>query len=238
MTKITFKDIILFEDDDYILINKPSQISTLDERSGSGPSILELARSYISTAQVCHRLDKETTGALAIAKNPEGYRSLSMQFEDRQVKKTYHAICDGLHNFKEHVVNTPILALPKGTVKIDNRQGKPAETIFDTIKTFKFHTLVSCTPVTGRMHQIRIHLSSIQAPISGDEQYGGKPFFLSSVKRKFNLKKDTDELPLFRRVALHAYALSFKNLKGELVSVQAPYPKDLSVFISQLEKNM
>jgi 23S rRNA pseudouridine955/2504/2580 synthase len=237
MVKIEFKDLILFEDQDYIVINKPSQISTLDDRAGDTTSILSLARAYHPESQMNHRLDKETTGALAIAKNPEAYRALSIQFEDRKVKKIYHAVCDGIHNFKDHTVKHAILTLTKGVVKIDNREGKPAETIFNTLNTFKSHTLVSCMPVTGRMHQIRIHLTSINAPITGDEQYGGKPFFLSSVKKKFNLKKDTDELPLFRRVALHAYALEFSLMNCELVKVKAPYPKDFKILIHQLEKN-
>ncbi|MDQ3394076.1 MAG: pseudouridine synthase [Bacteroidota bacterium] len=237
MAKINFDDLIIFEDQDYIVINKPSQISTLDDRSGTGASILGMARKYHPDAQMNHRLDKETTGALAIAKNPEAYRALSIQFEDRKVKKIYHALCDGLHNFKDHVVKSAILTLTKGTVKIDNKEGKPAETIFNTLHAYKRHTLVACMPITGRMHQIRIHLSSIKAPITGDEQYGGKPFFLSSVKKKFNLKKDTEELPLFRRVALHANALSFTLMNGEVVEITAPYPKDFQILINQLEKN-
>jgi 23S rRNA pseudouridine955/2504/2580 synthase len=237
MPKLNFKDLILFEDQDYIVINKPSHVATLDERSGDQTNILALARKHISSAQVAHRLDKETTGALAIAKNPEAYRSLSMQFEHREVKKIYHAVCDGLHNFKDHSVNAPILPLEKGIVKINFREGKPAETILNTLATYKSHTLVSCMPVSGRMHQIRIHLSYIGAPITGDEQYGGQPFFLSSIKKKFNLKKDTDELPLFRRVALHARSLSFRLRNEEMVEVEAPYPKDFNILIIQLEKN-
>jgi len=134
-------------------------------------------------------------------------------------------------------VDLPIMALTKGVVKIDKKEGKPAETVFNTLNTYKLHTLVSCMPITGRMHQIRIHLSSIKAAITGDEQYGGKPFFLSSVKKKFNLKKDTEELPLFRRVALHAHALAFTLINGESVEIIAPYPKDFHILIHQLEKN-
>jgi 23S rRNA pseudouridine955/2504/2580 synthase len=87
------------------------------------------------------------------------------------------------------------------------------------------------------MHQIRIHLSTLNASITGDEQYGGKPFFLSTLKRGFNLKKETEELPIIKRMALHAFSLTFKNLAGEEKTVEAPYPKDMRVLIKQLGEN-
>jgi 23S rRNA pseudouridine955/2504/2580 synthase len=236
MNKINFRDIIMFENNDYMIINKPPHVSTLDDRNDPY-SILALAKEYNESAQVCHRLDKETSGALAIAKNPEAYRHLSIQFEQRTVKKIYHAVVEGIHSYKEHLVNAPIQILPKGHVKIDYNDGKPAQTEFDTIKAYRTNTLVECKPVTGRMHQIRIHLAYMKAPIVSDVQYGGKMFYLSSIKKKFNLKKDTDELPLISRVALHAFALEFDLLNGERAKVEAPYPKDFNVLIKQLEKN-
>ncbi len=84
-----FKDLILFENDDYIVVNKPPFIASLDERGAAGEvNILRLAKQYSADAQVCHRLDKETSGAIVIAKNPEAYRNLAMQFERRKVKKS------------------------------------------------------------------------------------------------------------------------------------------------------
>jgi 23S rRNA pseudouridine955/2504/2580 synthase len=236
--RIQFKDIILFENDDYIVINKPAGLATLDERNADNPlSILRLAKSYSPDAQVGHRLDKETSGILAIAKNAPAYRHLAMQFEHRQVKKTYHAVVDGRHSFEEVSVYLPILPLRDGMVKIDRQFGKIAETIFNSLQLYRNHTLVQCEPITGRMHQIRIHLSCLKAPIVCDELYGGKQLYLSTLKRKFNLKKDTDERPLINRVALHAYALNFSLLNNEPIQIIAPYPKDLDVLITQLAKN-
>jgi 23S rRNA pseudouridine955/2504/2580 synthase len=233
--KIRFKDLILFEDEDYLVINKPAFISTLDDRHDD-LSIISMAREYVESAQVCHRLDKETSGALLIAKHPEAYRSASMQFEHRQVKKVYHAVCDGIHDFREVKVSLPIYATNKGVVKISKREGKDALTYVNTLKAYRKYTLVECQPVTGRMHQIRIHLSSLGAPISGDEQYGGKLFYLSALKKTYNLKKDAEEQPLIKRVALHAQALSFELFNHGDVSVEAPYPKDFAVVLKQLEK--
>lgn len=237
--KLNFKDLIIFENDDYIAINKPPYISTLDERAkGEFISLLRMAKTYHPDAQVCHRLDKETSGVLLFARNPEAYRHTAIQFEHRQITKVYHAVSVGIHDFKGIQVYLPILALKTGLVKIDRTEGKEAETIFDTIAVYKAHTLIECLPITGRMHQIRIHLSCLKAPIVNDMDYGGKPIFLSEIKRDFRLKKDTDELPLISRVALHARALNFELMDGNRVTVEAPYPKDIRALVTQLERNL
>ncbi|HSZ26421.1 MAG TPA: pseudouridine synthase [Cytophagaceae bacterium] len=232
-----FKDLILFEDEDYILVNKPPYVSTLDDRADTF-NIKKMARAYSDDAQVCHRLDKETSGVLAIAKNPEAYRHLAIQFEDRKVTKEYHAVVDGVQDFQDVNVYLPIHAQNNGIVKIDRVNGKLAETFFNTIRAYKKHTLVQCLPITGRMHQIRIHLTCLKAPIVCDEQYGGKMIYLSELKKKgFNLKQNTEEQPLIKRVALHAYSLKFTQLNGKELTVVAPYPKDFDVLVKQLEKH-
>jgi 23S rRNA pseudouridine955/2504/2580 synthase len=233
-SRIKFEDLLLFENDDFILVNKPPFLSTLEDRNEK-INLLRLARTYTPDAQVCHRLDKDTSGVLAIAKNPVAYRHLSMQFEKREVTKVYHAVVDGIHRFDETVVDLPILKQPDGMAKISKREGKPAVTFFTSIQPFRHHTLVACKPVTGRMHQIRLHISHLGAPITGDELYGGKPFFLSQVKRKFNLKKDTEEEPLIKRMALHAFSLEFRDLSESTKIVEAPYPKDMQVLVKQLQ---
>ena len=236
MKKPKFEDIIVFENEHYLLVNKPAHMSTLEDRNDPD-NMLAWARDYVADAQACHRLDKETSGMLAFAKNPEAYRHLAIQFENRLVQKVYHAIADGIHDFKEEKVSLPIKLMGKGIVQISRQEGKPAETWLQTLQAYREHTLIECRPVTGRMHQIRIHLSALHAPISGDETYGGKPLLLSKLKRKFNLKKDTEELPIIKRVALHAYELRFEDVSGEKLAVQAPYPKDFAVAVKQLEKN-
>jgi len=234
--KVKFEDIVLFENDNYVVVNKPAFIATLEDRN-EPVNLLQLARQFHSDAQVCHRLDKETSGALAIARNPEAYRNLSMQFEHREVTKVYHAVVDGLPQFKDFLVDAPIVKQDDGTVRISARDGKPAQTWLNSLKSFRMHTLVECKPVTGRTHQIRIHLSVSGAPIMGDAQYGGREFYLSQVKRGFNLKKDTEEQPFMKRMALHAFSLSFRDVNGEVVMVEAPYHKDMAALVKQLEMN-
>jgi 23S rRNA pseudouridine955/2504/2580 synthase len=134
------------------------------------------------------------------------------------------------------LVDRNIHATNKGIAKI-TKEGKPAQTVFNTLKTYFAHSLIECKPITGRLHQIRVHLAHLKAPICGDDTYGGKPLYLSALKRRFNLKKGTDELPIMQRVSLHAYAIGFKGLKEESISIEAPYPKDFDVVVKQLEKN-
>lgn len=231
-----FTDLILFEDDDFIVVNKPPFIPSLDDRNTDDMSMLRLAKRYADDAQICHRLDKETSGALIFAKNPEAYRSASMQFERRKVNKIYHALIDGHHTFQDLLVDLPILTLGKGTVTISRQEGKRAETLFKSLVFFKHYTLVECKPVTGRMHQIRIHLATQRASIAGDETYGGKPFLLSKIKRGYRLGKDEEEQPVLKRFALHAYEVTFTLMNGEAKTIHAPYPKDFETALKLLEK--
>ncbi|WP_207420874.1 RluA family pseudouridine synthase [Desertivirga brevis] len=230
-------DITLFENDDLVVVNKPPFISSLHEREGGDINMLNIARKTIPDAQVCHRLDKETSGCLIIAKNPETYRFISMQFEHRQIKKVYHAVVNGTHVFNDLEIDLPILNLGNKNVSINKLEGKPAQTIFNSIKYFKHYTLIECQPITGRMHQIRIHLATQRASIAGDEMYGGKPVFLSHLKRGYHLGKDQEELPIMKRFALHAKELNFKINETEVVKIEAPYPKDFATLVKLLEKH-
>lgn len=229
---IRFKELILHEDKDYLIIDKPPGLSTLEDRVDT-QNLLAMARAYEPEAQAAHRLDKDTSGVLAFARNPEAYRHLSMQFEHRTVAKVYHAVVDGRREFKDETVTASILKQPDGNVKLTSK-GKDAETRFKTLEIFRYHTLVECRPLTGRMHQIRIHLASLGAPITGDSLYGGKPFLVSSVKRNYHLKKDTEEQPLMQRMALHAFSLEFRGLGGFTILCESPYPRDMAALLKQL----
>ncbi len=233
---LTFEDIILHEDEDYIVINKPPYLSTLEDRNDP-LNVLQLAKSYHEEAQVCHRLDKETSGILVIAKHQEAYRHFSILLEKRQVKKVYHAVVAGIHEFDNVSADQPIHSTNSKS-RIDFREGKPSLTLLSTLETFKHHTLVKCFPVTGRLHQIRVHLAHQRTPIICDPVYGGEYIYLSDLKRNFNLSKDVEqEKPIIPRVALHAHNLAFYTLNSEeTLEISAPYPKDYAVLIKQLRK--
>ena len=231
-----FEDLILFENDNLIVVNKPAFLSSLDEREGGDINLLRLAKQYSDDAQICHRLDKETSGAIIIAKTPEAYRLVSMQFEHRKVKKVYHALINGTHIFEDLHVDLPILNLGNKNVAINRQEGKPAVTVFNSLTFYKHYTLVECQPITGRMHQIRIHLASQRASIAGDEMYGGTPVYLSEIKRKYHLGKDQDELPIMKRFSLHAREISFMIDDKTKLTFEAPYPKDFATMIKLLDK--
>lgn len=231
---MAIRDFILHQDEDYIILNKPPGLATLEDRNDP-VNLLALVRELEPQAQVGHRLDKDTSGVLVVARHPAAYRHISMQFEGRQVNKTYHAVADGLHRFDAVEVDRAILVQKDGMVRIASA-GKAAQTFFQTLETFQFHTLLECRPITGRMHQIRIHAAFLQAPLSGDSLYGGKPVFLSQLKAGFKLKKEAEEEPLMKRMALHAYSIEFQDIEGKNLRFTAPYPKDFRALLNQLQR--
>ncbi len=229
-------DLTLFANDDFLILNKPPFLATLDERAGGAPNMLRLVRQEVPDAQMAHRLDKETSGALAVALHPAAYRHLSMQFEAHTVQKLYHAVANGVHHFQDELVARSVEVSPRGGKARLAYNGKEAETYFTTLETFRRHTLVACRPITGRMHQIRLHLMYKNALIVGDDLYGAEPLFLSSLKRNFNLAQGTEEQPVIQRFALHAHELAFRGMNDEEIRVEAPYPKDFAVLVKLLRQ--
>jgi 23S rRNA pseudouridine955/2504/2580 synthase len=224
---------IIAETDHWVAINKPPYVPSLPERGKyTAESVLEWSRKRWSDSILCHRIDRETSGALLIAKDAETYRHVSMQFEKRQIEKIYHAIVDGVVEFQDFWVDLPINTDNLNNIKIDKQFGKLAQTHFQTLETFRHFTLLECKPKTGRLHQIRVHLSSQNAKIAADELYGSKTPMLSLVKRKIS----GEDRPLIQRFALHARELVFKDLEEQTISIQAEYPNDFGVFLKLLDK--
>ncbi len=232
---VPFKSLIIEEDEHFIFINKPAHYSSLDDRHSDVFSIIRQAKKYDENLQLCHRLDKETSGILVIAKNETVYREMSMCFENRLVEKVYHAVVAGVLNVQDQKIILPLGQTAKGVAKVDMQDGKPSTTIVSTLKAFRHYTLMACKPVTGRLHQIRIHLASQNFPLVADETYGGKMPFLSHIKPKFKEGKWSNEEPMMKRVALHAYSIHFTLFEKEY-NVVAPYPKDFAVLLKLLEK--
>lgn len=231
----SIKELLLDETEDFMIANKPPFLSTLEDRKDP-VDVLSLARDYISTSKVCHRLDKETSGALVIAKNDDFYKYMAGCFEHRDVTKLYHTLVEGRHEIDELVLEKPIYS-SNSRSRIDFADGKPSITMVKTIEIYKMHTLLACMPFTGRMHQIRVHLADAKMPICGDDFYGGKPIFLSHFKRNFTIGKNREETPMMPRLSLHAAGLAFPLPSGKKYSIKAPYPKDFMATLRQLEKN-
>ncbi len=234
MKSLEIRESIIFENEDFLAINKPAGIATLDDRADV-VNILALAKGMLPEIQVCHRLDKDTSGVLVMAKNPESYRHLSLQFQNREVVKIYHAVAQGQTDFDNFKVEVPLIVKSKGLVKWDTKLGKPSTTFFTTLENYKACSLLECKPVTGRRHQIRVHLKYAKHPIVSDTMYEGEFIYLSQIKRKYKPGR-REETPMISRVALHAFSISFKSLDGNLVQIEAPYPRDYTILLKQLEK--
>jgi len=233
-----FKDWIIFEDDYLILINKPKGITSLSERNDPQSGLLELAKKqYHKDLQLCHRLDKMTTGVLIFAKNPEVYRNISLQFQKKQVKKIYWALVSGVHYYQDHEINLPF-TLNANKIKVDFQNGKKATTIVNTIYNFKNYTLVECQPITGRTHQIRVHLALIKSPIVGDYEYGGQDLFLSEIKRNYKRSKKTEtELSLNHSYLLHSRSIQFSHPHSqEIIHFEANLPENFKLCLDMLKK--
>lgn len=234
LKKISFPELIIHQDNDFTIINKPPFIASLEDRNDP-INILQLARMENPDAQVCHRLDKETSGLLVIANHNDAYKHFADLLQNREVKKVYHAVLTGTHAFRSLEADEPLFSSSNKS-RVDFRNGKPSLTLIESLEIFKKHTLIKCFPVTGRMHQIRAHLAHHNATIVQDLYYGGSPAYLSEIKRNFNHKKWEEENPMINRVALHAMNLAFKTIDGTVLEIEAPYPKDFEVLLKQLRK--
>lgn len=224
---------IIKETPDWVCVFKPPFVPTMPERGKyTAEPVIEWAQKRWETAILCHRIDRETSGILILAKTPEAHRHISMQFEHRQIQKRYHAIVDGPVYFENLWVDLPINTEDLNRIRIDRKNGKQASTCFHTLEVFKHFSLIECKPKTGRLHQIRVHLASQNAKIAGDVLYKSSIPYLSKIKRKIS----GEDQPLIQRFALHAFELEFTNLDGSTEVVSAPYAKDFEVFLKLLRK--
>ena len=211
---------ILYEDDDVIVVNKPSGLLTHAKGGLSDePTVAEIIRPKTSFATdtdrpgIVHRLDRDTSGLLIIAKNPESAAHLQRQFAERTAKKTYIAITDGKLKLNAAKIDLPIGRNPSApsTFRIDPN-GKPAQTTYYVLAENDIQSLVELKPTTGRTHQLRVHLAHLNAPILGDRVYG----------------KSSD-----CRMMLHAQKLEITLPSGERKVFEAAIPDEFKKFFPE-----
>jgi RluA family pseudouridine synthase len=243
---------VLFEDADLLALDKPSGLLTSPDRydperpnlmkllhagiAESKPWARERGLTYLSNA---HRLDFETSGIILLAKNKPVLVQLADLFGAEKPVKKYVALVQGRPEEDTFEVDAKLAPHPVrlGFMRVDPKNGKKSKTLFSVIEKFTNHTLLRCEPLTGRTHQIRIHLRHAGVPIVGDELYGGKPLWLSRLKPNYRLKPGREERPLLARVALHAEQLELTHpVTGQSVHVTAPWPKDLTVAVKYLRQ--
>lgn len=219
---------ILYEDNYYLIINKPNKVAC---HGGSGVSfgVIEQLRqnNTYKFLELAHRLDKETSGILILAKKRLALVELQELMKNNQITKEYYALSCGRIVDDRRNVKAPIFKYTnkdgERRVKIDKEAGQFAHTIFTVAKRFNEFTLLNADLQTGRTHQIRIHLQHIGFPIAGDEKYGD-----FEVNR--NLQKQG-----LKRMFLHAHHIRFVHpITQEIVDINCPLPEELAVFIQQL----
>ena len=204
---------ILFENDEILLIHKPTGISVTADRSGA-PDILKLLhqqQTFSEPLRLVHRLDKETSGVLLIARHKDAQSRYSRLFAKRKVQKLYLAIVRGPLPYQHGSIKDPIARSQRNpqAMHIHPRLGKPSHTVWSQLADFGSLALVSAQIVTGRTHQIRIHFSHRGMPLAIDPIYGSaNPLMLSSFKLDYRAKSDRDEPAMIDRLTLHAYQLT------------------------------
>ena len=231
---------ILAETKDWIALSKPAGLLSIPDREQSEPSLKDYLQEKYGKVFIVHRLDKFTSGLILFAKNETAHKYLSQQFELRKVYKAYMGLIHGRPTAAEGTIDEPIMEHPvKRGEMITHRKGKPSQTSYEVVQQLAMYCLVKCIIHTGRTHQIRVHMKHMGHPIVCDELYGSAaPLLLSALKgKKFKQSKEVEtEKPLLNRLALHAWQLSFTDLNGEKIELEAPLPKDLRATIRQLEK--
>jgi 23S rRNA pseudouridine955/2504/2580 synthase len=225
----SLNDSIVFEDDEIIVIDKPSGIAV---HGGSGVSFgviegLRADRPESKFLELVHRLDRDTSGCLMLAKSRAGLVNLQQQMQKNQIKKTYQALVKGRWPKGKSTINAPLkkntLSSGERMVKVDV-DGKASVTHFKIVQTFQQSTLLDIRLETGRTHQIRVHCQFSGQAIAGDSKYGDSLF--NQDMRALGLK----------RLFLHANALEFKHpVSGVRISVEAPLSNDLKNLFNQLK---
>jgi 23S rRNA pseudouridine1911/1915/1917 synthase len=216
---------IIYEDENILAINKPAGLIV----HGESPSVVDwLIKRYPEIKNIgeestrpgiVHRLDRDTSGVLIIAKNQKTFEYLKDQFKSRKIKKTYLVLVEGDIKRERGVIDLPIGRSKKWSIKklaSKNARGKIREAVteYKVLKKFSKYTLVEVYPKTGRTHQIRVHFKAISHPVVGDRLYGGN----NPLGRQF----------------LHAGSLELTLLTGERIKIEADLPEDLKNFLDML----
>ena len=230
---------IVFENDDFVAINKPSGMLTIPDRMQSERSLKDMLIEKYGSIFTVHRLDKDTSGLVLFAKNEVTHKFLNTIFEERKVEKYYVGIVIGMPAEQTGLIDAPIMEhhTHKGLMVVHTK-GKPSQTGYEVLEANRHYSLVAFRLHTGRTHQIRVHSKNIGHPLACDPVYGdGKPVLLSSVKKKFNLsKQEEEERPMISRLALHSYRLKFTDEHGTVMELEAEIPKEFRALMTQLKK--
>ncbi|HAE13829.1 MAG: RluA family pseudouridine synthase [Chitinophagales bacterium] len=228
---------VIYSDDDIILVNKPAGIPVIPERGKHPvPSLQEQLSAIHGKLWIVHRIDRDTSGLVVIAKTAEAHAHLSQQFEMHSIRKEYLALVYGVPAESPAQIDVPLKPHPTKNIMLVDGSGKPSTTLIKTEEAFRRHTLLRVRILTGRRHQIRVHLAYIGNPLLVDTVYGSADaFYLSAVKKGY--KSVGEERPLISRLTLHATLLEFIHpASEEPVLIESPLPADMEVVCKQLRR--
>lgn len=243
---------VLYEDTHLLVLDKPSGLfSAPDRHEPDRPSLLQLLHAAIAEGKPwarerglsylanAYRLDSEISGLLLLAKSKPVLVTLVSLFGSEKPLTKYLALVHGAPAERRFAVEAKLAPhhFQPGRMRVDLKHGKRARTRFEVLECFAGWTLLQCAPLTGRPHQIRVHLRHAGLPVVGDRLYGGKPLLLSRLKRGYRLKPQRVERPLLDRAAIHLEQLDLPHpVTGAPLSITAPWPKDLTVAVKYLRK--
>lgn len=238
---------LLYEDDWLIVVNKPPGMVVHPAR-GHWSGTLAGALQYHFGGQlsavggplrpgIVHRLDRDTSGAILVAKNDLVHAKLAAQFESRAIRKEYFALVAGTPDRDRDLIDLPIGVHPqqreKMAIRRDNPASRQAQTYYEVLERFDGFAALTARPKTGRTHQIRVHLGHVGCPILCDRQYGGR----ARMTRGEIRRDPSDELVLLARQALHARRLQFAHPEtGDELAIEAPLPGDMLAVLRELRQ--
>lgn len=230
---------IIFENDQWIALNKPHGLLSIPDREGKDISLKQILQEKYGQIFTVHRLDRNTSGIIIFAKDEQTHKFLSQAFEERSVQKFYLGLVNGILPEKKGTIDQPIAEnSTKRGVMIIHKRGKASITDYEVLEEFGKYSFVRFQIHTGRTHQIRVHMQYLGHPLVCDDLYGDPaPILISTIKRKFKLSKnELEERPIMSRLALHAAELHFTDAKGEKFQLEAEMPKDMRALLQQLRK--
>lgn len=242
-TRLRFTPAMLLHvDSDLLVVDKPAGVLSVPgwDREDNLPGMLRgrLGLPADEPFRVVHRIDREASGVLVYARNVEAQRALVRQFEKREVEKVYWALVQGYVE-ADGQVDLPLELDRSGTTaRVARRRGKPSLTLYRVVERLPGNTLLECRPVTGRTHQIRVHMAAVGHPLTVDPLYGGGlAVMLSSYKSDYRKSRRHEERPLIERLTLHALRITLQHPRGTgPLTVEAPLPKDFRATLTQLRR--
>lgn len=232
--------IILWQDSALIAVNKPAGLLSLpDGYKQEEPYLQSLLEPEVGKLWIVHRLDRETSGVMILARSVEAHHSLNDQFAGRAVRKIYHALVHGKPDWEEIIIDEPLRKNGdrRHRTVIDRNRGKPAATSLRVLERFPTASLIEAQPHSGYTHQIRAHLAWAGCPLIADPLYNRS---LSDENYPSKQKTASDNLEAalpIHRVALHALAITFRHPEtGEQLTFRALYPADFSAALENLRR--